>query len=570
LDSGTDGQGGGSAVAPSLPDAALSLQRIIGNRAVTGLLGGSNPANPARPRPLLGAATIAPALMRLMIQREGEPWQETGNLIGDSPVRDPVSPPNTSVVENVSIYQQRRAAAEGELSAQLARANSMLDDDGNVVDQRYWFAKVYYYVTQGELEEAAKGTFFYPSAVMQDVRYFEKIYADNVQAANEGGDVEEHWAEAFRVAADNEGATASEVAGGILGYLGGGLAAGPAGAVGGAWLGAATASAVDAAESLVASMQAHIRFDLPRAIAWVFNQYYASMPGVQLGDFQHDYMSMIGIFDRAGAKMNEEIADHAGVPVDMMPRILQDTSMAYWFEAHMGAERADAWARAEELVDLGLAGEGPYEDTEEGLSGDVTEEDNLSGVQALPPALRPLMEDPSEEWDDNRAREVAEAESGALDQRSTTDRIRMIVSLCRGITLNADEATIIAVLEASETAGDLVTVVDGAGAWDILFAADFSDHTTIRRMFRDSYYGSTSQSVALTLIRRCMDGETAEWEEEMVADILEARAGGDGREIITQIGAIYDEGGFDEGVNKIQWQLDFGDQSRFEAAYGID
>jgi hypothetical protein len=180
------------------------------------------------------------------------------------------------------------------------------------------------------------------------------------------------------------------------------------------------------------------------------------------------------------------------------------------------------------------------------------------------------MEDPSEEWDDNRAREVAEAESGALDQRSTTDRIRMIVSLCRGITLNADEATIIAVLEASETAGDLVTVVDGAGAWDILFAADFSDHTTIRRMFRDSYYGSTSQSVALTLIRRCMDGETAEWEEEMVADILEARAGGDGREIITQIGAIYDEGGFDEGVNKIQWQLDFGDQSRFEAAYGID
>ena len=30
-------------------------------------------------------------------------------------------------------------------------------------------------------------------------------------------------------------------------------------------------------------------------------------------------------------------------------------------------------------------------------------------------------------------------------------------------------------------------------------------------------------NTALRLVRRCMDGETAEWEEEMVADIVVAR-----------------------------------------------
>ena len=49
-------------------------------------------------------------------------------------------------------------------------------------------------------------------------------------------------------------------------------------AQGGAALAAITASVMGAMSSLTTSMKAHIRYDLPRAEAWVFNQGYSAMP----------------------------------------------------------------------------------------------------------------------------------------------------------------------------------------------------------------------------------------------------------------------------------------------------
>ena len=57
------------------------------------------------------------------------------------------------------------------------------------------------------------------------------------------------------------------------------------------------------------------------------------------------------------------------------------------------------------------------------------------------------------------------------------------------------------------------------------------------RSFGTQYYGATAANTALRLARRCMDGETAEWEEEMVADIVEARA--DRVALIREIGRAY-------------------------------
>jgi hypothetical protein len=504
-----------------------------------------------------------------MIDAMGSPmtWEESGNLIGAPPVRTRLSPPNIGIVEDESVYASRRASAEATMATQQARADSMLDTDGNVLDHRFWFAQVYKFVTEGELQEAAAGTFYYPSYVMQSVRYFDKIYADNIDAANNGGTVEEHWAEAFQLAADSQGLTGEEALG-IAGGAGLGSFAGPLGAAFGMVAGDAIAQMYLAISNLVISMKAHIRYDLPRAEAWVFNSSYAHMENAQLQNFQADFQSMGGIFDRAGARMNPIIAEKTGVPVTLMPRMMQDLSMDYWFDANMATERADTWARAEALVANGSAGPGPYTEGPGGeLHGNTTAGDNMSALNTLPTDLRPSMADSAVGYDDDEAREIeaSEGETG-LAARPTSDRIRMLRGLMSGMTFNDDEASILGVLRASLAAGDVVTVIDGAGAWELAYAVDGDEFQALRAFFRANYYGATSMSAAVTLVQRCLDGETAEWEEEMVADVVCDRS--DGRAIITELGVRYEGGGFSEGLNKLEWQLDGADQDRVEAKFG--
>lgn len=515
--------------------------------------------------------TCGPDEIDPMTLLEDDTWRGRGNLIGNPPVRDEENPPNKGIVEDQATFDQRYAAAAATMQTQEARADAMVDGDGNVTDNRYWFTRVYQFVTQGELEEARGSTFYYPSYVMQSVRYFDQIYADNLAAADNGGTVEDHWARAFEVAADEHETTLVSGLATIAetGFMGGGfLVGGLLGLGGGSWLASATEEVAQATESLVASMQAHIRYDLPRAEAWVFRSYYAGMEDAKMANFQPDFMSMSGIFDRAAGLMNEEIADRTNLPVAFMPRMLQDWAMDYMLEANMGNERADTWERAEALAEGGLEGNDPYLDTGSALSGDVTStlQPQGTGLQHLPDTeLRPTMKDPAELLDDNAVREDVAANGAA--KRTTGERIRMIRGLLAGATFGDDEDTILEILNGAVVAGDVVTVVDGANAWDMAYATDGDQYDSLRAFFQKRYYAQTSRSMAVTLIRRCMDGETAEWEEEMVADILVARHGVDGREILTELGRVYDEGGFAEGLNKVQWQLDGGDQDRVDDLY---
>lgn len=529
-------------------------QSRLGNAALTdrcGLGGGGDDVDPAE----------------LM----DDTWRGRGNLIGNPPVRDPVEPPNKGIVEDEAVYNQRLAAAEATKGEQEARADGMVNAEGKVTDNRYWFSRVYQYVTEGELEEARGSTYYYPSYVLQSARYFDKIYADNCAAADAGGTVEAHWKEAFSVAKDEHETTlvgglgklaeagevtAGTVLGGLPGLIGGGL------------LASATENLIEATESLVASMQAHIRFDLPRAEAWVFSSYYQGMEDAKMANFKPDFMSMTGIFDRAAARMNVEIAEKVGLPSDLMPRMLQDWAMTYMLDADMATERADTWERAEDLVNNGLAGTDPYQDTGSKLTGNTTTttQPEGSGLANLPNAeLKPSMKKSADVMDDDAVRDDV-GKNGAL-KKTSGDRIRMLRGLMRGATLDDDEATILTVLDDSRTIGDVLTVVDGANAWDLMYATDGAESKALRRFLIANYYGATSGSVALTLIRRCMDGETAEWEEEMVADLLVTRYGVDGEDLLAKIGKAYGGTGRADGLNKVQWQLDGADQDRVDALY---
>jgi hypothetical protein len=492
------------------------------------------------------------------------PWHETENLRGNPPVRDRANPPNKDIVEDEAVYTQRRTAAESSLARQRERASLLLDEKGNVTDYRYWFAKVYSYVTKNEIDFADSNAFYYPSYVMASVLYFEQIFQDNFNAFNDQGKVEDHWKKAFEEGIKQKELTESfHQMMNLTGVDGGVMAAA-----------AMTQSVLGAANSLVASMKAHIRFDLPRAEAWVFNSYYSQYPNAKLNNFQPDFMSMSGVFDNAAQKMNEDMATRLGLPVDWVPQLMQDTTMRHLFDADMATERADTWQRAEELVDSGQTGADPYKFENGKLSGSATKSDNLSGLNNLPTeGLRPNMDNSLVSKSDSELRtEISHMSGSNIAALPAMQKVQIIRRLLNGYTGSADENTIIRIFEASKETGNLITVIDGADAWDLMYATDGKQAKQLRQFFRANYYGKTAIHTALRLIRKCLDGETAEWEEAMVADILEVR--GDGRSIVETLGEFYkgpakgSDAKFKNGLYKLEWQLDGEEEKTIHSLFG--
>jgi hypothetical protein len=63
--------------------------------------------------------------------------------------------------------------------------------------------------------------------------------------------------------------------------------------------------------SLLPAFQAHIRFDLPRAIAAVYVTHYAGIPMTSLGDFEADYQAMGPVFEQATEDVRGDIGEEA-------------------------------------------------------------------------------------------------------------------------------------------------------------------------------------------------------------------------------------------------------------------
>lgn len=500
-------------------------------------------------------------------QAEGDSsWREMGNLRGNPPVRSE-NPPNKNVVEDEAVYTLRRDAARAALQRQRERTAKLVDQ-GNVTDFRYFFARVYSFVTENELKFAESRAYYYPSYVMASVLYFEQIYHDNFEAFSSGARVEQHWRAAFEQMARNYQMV--EVLRQQM------LRPGPGGDPGGVATAYLSSLVMGSLRSLVAGMQAHIRADLPRAEAWVFNSYYRHMPGVTLDDFRTDFMSMSGVFDNAGREMNAHLSELLSLPLDRVPQLIQDTSMRHFFDADMSTERADTWRRAQELSAAGLAGTDPYQIQPGGLRGNVTDADHMSGLQQLPSeALRPSMSASVVAPSDTSIRAMLAGVSPTeLARAPALQRVQWVRRLFTGATFNADEDAILKILSASRAAGDLVNVVDGADAWDMMYSLDQAQATTLRTMLRADYYAATAVQTALRLIQKCLEGETAEWEEQMVIDLLEARQSTDAHALIQQLGQIYGgptagaEASYRSGLATLEAQLDGEDRDRLHRIFG--
>lgn len=415
-------------------------------------------------------------------------------------------------------------------------AARMVDDDGRPQDSRWWFTNSYVRTTEGAIEEADAGSFGDPIFIFRLITYFEKLYVDNVFAADEGRRVEPHWQKAFDVAAEADGKRR------VLARMRN--------------RDAISHGLQEVVASVTAASRAHIRFDLPRAMTWVALHPLGFSKDGEIGSHIADFMAMAAVFERATTAANLDVARHTRLPVQVMPARLQEFGMRFVFRADLIHERAYAWQCAEALVASGGAGANPYIEHEPGhLDGDVTASDRPDPFAGIDPALRPTMDALRRAPEDTGARD-----SAALpDALSTVERIRAVQGLCHGYTSPGDEEAIVAVLAASARLGDLVTVVNGVGAWELAANLHGRKKRALRTLLRTYYYPEVQPSIAVALMRRAIRFAHLAWEETMLADLLCSRSDGDA--LLAAIG-----GDERSGWRRVEANLGRGARSRVLAA----
>jgi hypothetical protein len=198
-----------------------------------------------------------------------------------------------------------------------------------------------------------------------DVLYFDKVYKDNLNATADKQ--EDHWKAAFATAMQQQK---------------------------GDWN--LPMNVAKVVLSLVAGMLAHIRFDLPRSLAWVAEDYKEKY-GAKMNDLKPDFFSMAGVFDNATRDMVPVIIEElgrmgynldAGMVKIMKQGNWMNLAMREGLNADMSTERLEAWERAVSLSNGDLPKD-PYQLKNGKLEGNVTKADNESVFQTLRPELQP-------------------------------------------------------------------------------------------------------------------------------------------------------------------------------------
>jgi hypothetical protein len=307
-----------TAVAPAsvpagAPHPLLALQRAAGNASVCRLV---SQLRVARDAP--GGTMTPPVAVGGLTDSEGNAVDTTGlphltavpaaatwhKGIAQALPPDPLA-------TFAGLYKQCTAIA----AEQAAFAASLKGD------MKYWFARVYMFVTLNELKQIDAGTYQYPLMKMQEVVAFHATYKQNLDRWRSGakGKVESNWKAAFGAAeAMNDGS-----------YV--------------------RTKAMEIMAALLPSMEAHIRFDLPRAVAAVYERNYAPIPGLSLALFKPDFDAMSVVFERAAADLSPEIKAACWMVDPGYSQTLRDVGFPAIF--HVGIERQLTWEKAALIYD---------------------------------------------------------------------------------------------------------------------------------------------------------------------------------------------------------------------------
>jgi hypothetical protein len=111
---------------------------------------------------------------------------------------------------------------------------------------------------------------------------------------------------------------------------------------------------VEIVNSLLPSFQAHIRFDLPRAIASVYERHYAGIPGISPSLFKPDYDAMSVVFQLASNAFGPEIYDACWYIDPGAYEPLRTVGFPWMFD--IALERELTWDKAARIIDAHLKG----------------------------------------------------------------------------------------------------------------------------------------------------------------------------------------------------------------------
>lgn len=164
------------------------------------------------------------------------------------------------------------AAAESILDAQRTLATRL----AAARDPKQWFARVYAHVTAAQLEWLELGDVSHPAWVLRLIPRFHHYYVLNLDRHRGAapGLPEPQWRAAFEVMEGRRGTAPERM-------IFGGLRRG---------------------------VRAHIEEDLPRALAEVYVDHYAGL--CDYHRFRADFLCMARVFERASARLTEELPPH--------------------------------------------------------------------------------------------------------------------------------------------------------------------------------------------------------------------------------------------------------------------
>ena len=243
-------------------------------------------------------------------------------LARDTSERAASRTPGPTSLDEVHALPELFAAAEGVLAEQHELA-ARLSAAG---DPKRWYAEVYPFVTESQIEACRAGLRTNPAWVLRTIVRFHRYYVENLRRwlGDVDGQVESHWRAAFRTM---ERETTR------LGQLSGAMARG-----------------------LAEAVRAHVDGDLPRALAEVYVEHYAGR--CSYSRFRADYTLMSDIFPGARSKLIRRLPLPIqlvclGVPVEVRELL------AAWVYYDIPRHRRRAFERGEQLAALTLL-LGPY------------------------------------------------------------------------------------------------------------------------------------------------------------------------------------------------------------------
>ncbi|HEX6289984.1 MAG TPA: Mbeg1-like protein [Herpetosiphonaceae bacterium] len=188
---------------------------------------------------------------------------------------------------------------------------------------------------------------------------------------------------------------------------------------------------------------------------------------------------------------------------------------------------------------------------------------SLTGIRALISLSTATADLFREENADIHA--LAKQGEAGFSALSAEKRSFMVYRLCQGRTAGTDESAILTILRASVANGDVAQVIQLAGPTAIYYALDGANYKALRSIYNQHYYKQASMADLQGLVNHCLNGLTERW-EEMLADLLVARAQDSGRAILMQAGG----GNYNLGLRRILRVLDGKEKSMVAAHYRFD